>query len=165
MNQTGNRHDCGRKHFGFVHVSKPSAFSSPSLPRMQPEDSTALRLQPSNLQRLYQATMQRHAWSHVHLRDTKCFSPHRPRTPAASLRCIGRRLPPAQTHHSALLVGEVDADRAAGLGVGHLAVIRGATLAGEALDHGWGDAGALELRVLHSKAVAEGLPCSLKVLH
>lgn len=69
------------------------------------------------------------------------------------------------THHSALLVWEVDTDCAASLGVGHLAIIWGATLAGKALDHGWGKARALKRGVLHSEAIAQGLPCSLEVLH
>lgn len=69
------------------------------------------------------------------------------------------------THHGALLVWEVDTDGAARLGVGHLAVIRGATLTGKALDHGWGKARAVKLCLLHSEAIAQGLPGSMQVLH
>lgn len=68
------------------------------------------------------------------------------------------------TYHSALLVREVDADSAARLWVGHFAIIRGATIR-IALHHGWGEARALEVSVFHTEAVAQGPPCSLKVLH
>lgn len=77
----------------------------------------------------------------------------------------GGRKKKESTDHSALLVREVDADGAAGLGVGHLAVVGGAALAGEALDQGRREARALEGGVLHSEAVAQGLPRSLEVLH
>lgn len=77
----------------------------------------------------------------------------------------GRKRKKTRTHHSALLVREVDADSAARLGVGYLAVIRGATLARKALDQGRREARALERGVLHSEAVAQGLPRSLEVLH
>lgn len=70
-----------------------------------------------------------------------------------------------RTYHGALLVREVDTDGAASLWVGHFAVIWGATLAGIARDHGWGKARALELSVFHAEAVAQGLQCSLEMLH
>lgn len=69
------------------------------------------------------------------------------------------------TDHSALLVGEVNPNGATRLGVWDLAVVGGAALVGEALDHGGREAGALKHRVLHAKAVAKGLPRSLEVLH
>lgn len=73
----------------------------------------------------------------------------------------------AQTHHSALLVGQEDADGVAGFGrVWDFAVIGRAALVPKLLHNGGGDAaGAIKDRILQPKPIADGLPSSLDVLH